>query len=255
MQVSNKIIAATAAAATAAAGLVFLFYMGWAGPPVRVPRSSYEGLNTPLGTSATDVSCASALQRVLPSGWQVEFTRKPPVLCRSISWHRRDTPWDVEQGIAMKTGLEVLPFYDRGIVMFGSWASIEKSSSRLPVRLSTRVRELSSKSNEARGELMMGLFVVFWLSLILLLRWLQESGKLKKNGNPFGPSGWVHAESSSISDSFSSSNSDSFGDSFGVGVNPASGLPMQDDTVDIGGNPYGMDSGVSDSFSSSSSDW
>ena len=111
MQVSNRVTTATAVAG--------LFYLGLATAPAFASGGALQGLNAPLRTQATDVPCAVAVHQVLPPGWRVDLPGTPR-LCSSISWRRADTPLQVYERIAGRTGLYVVADIGSKTVTIGS---------------------------------------------------------------------------------------------------------------------------------------
>lgn len=115
MQVSNRVTTATAVAG--------LFYLGLTITPAFASGGTLQGLNVPLGTQATDVSCTLAVHQVLPAGWRVELPGTP-ALCGSISWQQVDTPLEVYERIAARTRLSVVADVGSKTVMIGSQATL-----------------------------------------------------------------------------------------------------------------------------------
>lgn len=123
MQVSNRVTTATAVAG--------LFYLGIAAGPVFAAGTTLKGLNAPLGTAGAEISCASAVRQVLPDGWRLELPGRP-VLCRTISWRRGDTPLEVYERIAARTRLSVVADIGSKTVTIGSRATLMAGRVRVP---------------------------------------------------------------------------------------------------------------------------
>ena len=115
MQVSNRVTTATAVAG--------LFYLGVAAGSAFAYGGTLQGLNAPVGTQTTDVSCSVAVHQVLPRGWRVDLPGSPR-LCNSISWRRTDTPLEVYERIAGQTGLSVVADIGSKTVTIGSRATL-----------------------------------------------------------------------------------------------------------------------------------
>jgi len=124
MQVSNRVLAATAVAG--------LFYLGLAAAaPAALPGGDLHGLAAPLGMREADVPCAVAVHRVLPAGWRIELPGDP-TLCGLISWRRTDTPLGVYERIATLSHLSVVADIGSKAVTIGSRATLAAAASPAP---------------------------------------------------------------------------------------------------------------------------
>lgn len=99
MQISGRRIAATAVAG--------IFYLGLVAAPALAAGSPLGGLEAPIGSPGTWVSCSRAVREILPKGWRLELPGAPP-LCRSVSWRAGDTALGIYERIGAQSRLAVV---------------------------------------------------------------------------------------------------------------------------------------------------
>ena len=99
MQISGRRIAATAVAG--------IFYLGLVAAPAWAAGRPLGGLEAPIGSTGTWVSCARAVREILPKGWRLELPGAPP-LCRSVSWRAGDTALGIYERIGAQSRLAVV---------------------------------------------------------------------------------------------------------------------------------------------------
>lgn len=120
MQISGRRIAATAVAG--------IFYLGLVAAPAWAAGRPLGGLEAPIGSTGTWVSCARAVREILPKGWRLELPGAPP-LCRSVSWRAGDTALGIYERIGAQSRLAVAADVGSRTVTLGTQASLAAARS------------------------------------------------------------------------------------------------------------------------------